>query len=242
MPLRWVVMLGMTCTRSEQSQRCERCEWCSSGWSLSKTSVGLFNPLILFPGLHIFLTWDLCVHCTSSAIYSTQRQLQKMYCTHIPNTTRQQTHFKDKKQQTAANLPGATSFQTRHPQKTDAPPKSVQESVEWCDLSSSESLLRGWHKGPTLSQVGLELGIPPVLVLESGGRWCLRHFLGMEDQPHSGWYVRLRLSSEDSEEIEHMSVDLEYVPFLSRLLGKYHIKLEICIIIYNENVEVYIES
>ena len=34
-----------------------------------------------------------------------------------------------------------------------------------------------------------------------------------------------------------MSIDLE-----SRLLGKYYIKLEICIITYNENVEVYVEK
>ena len=65
----------------------------------------------------------------------------------------------------------------------------------------------------------------------------LAPFFWNEDQPHSGWYVSLRLSSEDSEEIERMSIDLE-----SRLLGKYYIKLEICIITYNENVEVYVEK
>ena len=147
MPLRWVVMLGMTCTRSEGWT-----VWMVSSWSFSKTSVGLFNPLILLPGVHIFLTWDFCVHCTSSALYGTQRPLLNAV-PHIPHT-----------QQTQQNIKLISSPKKHAAQK----PKSLQESVEWCDLSSSEALLRGWHKGPTLSQVGLELGFPQVLGF---GKW-----------------------------------------------------------------------
>lgn len=202
MPLRWVVMLGMTCTRSEGWTVCT-----VFSWSFSKTSVGLFNPLILLPGLHIFLTWDFCVHCTSSALYGTQRPLL-IAVPHIPQ-----------KQQTQQNIKPISSPKKHAAQK----PKSLQESVEWCDLSSSEALLRGWHKGPTLSQVGLELGIPQVLGFGKRRWMMLVIFLEWGSVPNMGDMSAYAWTLKILRRLSAWVLIWNTFPF-SRLLGNHYIK------------------
>ena len=180
MPLRWVVMLGMTCTRSEQSQWCEQCEQGSSGWSFSKTSVGLFNPLILFPGLHIFLTWDLCVLVLPVQFTVPSDNCKK--CTvHILFQTQQDNKLIISK--TKNNKPQQT-FRAQQPSKRDTPKKPMLRRrvcrKAWSGVTCPvpNPCCEGGIRDQPCRRWGW--------VLESGGRWCLRHFFGMRISPTLG--------------------------------------------------------